>query len=211
VFGAVATFEFTSLQGTPVTTAVCNKLRKAGFYANPKKSMFYGEKLEILGHMLHDDSLHPVPEKIRSILNWTRPKNQPELERFNAMVNYISQFLPHAATITAPLTELTGNAEWLWTDLHDAAFESIKQVFEKHQVLRPIDYIIPDMISLFTDASPTRTGALVGQGPTRGNNPTIGSYNNYHLSPNGIPRGSQRWYGLVYLVYKNAGSPKGKA
>jgi len=27
----------------------------------------------------------------------------------------------------------------------------------------------------------------------------IGSYNNYHLSPNGIPRGSQRWYGLVYF------------
>jgi len=45
----------------------------------------------------------------------------------------------------------------------------------------------------------------------RCNDPTIGSYNNYHLSPNGIPRGSQRWYGLVYLVYKNTGSPKGKA
>jgi len=43
------------------------------------------------------------------------------------------------------------------------------------------------------------------------NDPTIGSYNNYHLSPNGIPRGSERWYGLVYLVYKNAGLPKGKA
>jgi len=43
------------------------------------------------------------------------------------------------------------------------------------------------------------------------NDPTIGSYNNYHLSPNGIPRGIQRWYGLVNLVYKNAGSPKGKA
>jgi len=28
--------------------------------------------------------------------------------------------------------------------------------------------------------------------------PKIGSYNNYHLSPNGKPRGSQTWYGLVY-------------
>jgi len=34
------------------------------------------------------------------------------------------------------------------------------------------------------------------------NDPTIGSYNHYHLSPNGIPSGNQRWYGLVYLVYK---------
>jgi len=29
------------------------------------------------------------------------------------------------------------------------------------------------------------------------NDPTIGSYNHYHLSPNGIPRGNLRWYGLV--------------
>ena len=36
-----------------------------------------------------------------------------------------------------------------------------------------------------------------GHGPW--NDPTIGSYNYYHLSPNGIPRGNQRWYGLVYL------------
>jgi len=30
----------------------------------------------------------------------------------------------------------------------------------------------------------------------------MGSYNDYHLSPNGIPSGNQGWYGLVYLVYK---------
>jgi len=34
------------------------------------------------------------------------------------------------------------------------------------------------------------------------NDAMIGSYNNYHLSPNSIPSGNQRWYGLVYLVYK---------
>jgi len=34
------------------------------------------------------------------------------------------------------------------------------------------------------------------------NDPMIGSYNDYHLSPNGIACGNQRWYGLVYLVYK---------
>jgi len=117
--------------------------------------------------MIDEDGLHPAPEKVRSILDWIRPRNQKELKRFNGMVNYISQFLSHAATITTPLTELTRNAEWLWTDLHDAAFEAVKRAAEKHQVLRPIDYTIPDMVWLFTDASPTRTGGWVGQGPTR--------------------------------------------
>jgi len=39
------------------------------------------------------------------------------------------------------------------------------------------------------------------------NDPTIGSYNHYHLSPNGIPRGNQRWYGLVYFI-QIAGKPR---
>jgi len=106
-------------------------------------------------------------KKVRSIMDWTRPKNQKVLEHFNGIVNNILQFLSHAATITGPLTELTANTEWLWSDLHDAAFEALKRAAEKHQVLRLIDYRIPDMVWLFTDASPTGTGAWVGQGPIR--------------------------------------------
>jgi len=37
-----------------------------------------------------------------------------------------------------------------------------------------------------------------GHRPPRSNDPTIDSYNNYHLSPIGIPSGNQRWYGLVH-------------
>jgi len=117
--------------------------------------------------MIDDDGIHPAPEKIRTIMDWTRPESQKEQQRFNGMVNYISQFIPHIATITALLTELSGNAEWLWTDQQEAAFEAVKQAADKQKVLRQIDYNKPDMISLGTDASPTGTGAWIGQGPTR--------------------------------------------
>jgi len=83
------------------------------------------------------------------------------------MVNYISQFIPHIATITAPLTELSWNAEWPWTDLQETAFEAVKRAADKQKVLRRIEYNKPDMIWLFTDASPTGTCAWIGQGPTR--------------------------------------------
>ena len=79
------------------------------------------------------------------------------------MVNYISQFIPYAATITALLTELTGDAEWLWTDLQETAFQAVKRAAEDHKVLRAIDYDNSDMIWLFTDASPTGTRAGIGQ------------------------------------------------
>ena len=117
--------------------------------------------------MIDDDSIHPAPEKIQTIMHWTTSQNKKELQRFNGIVNYILQFIPHIATITVPLTELSGNEEWVWTDLQDTAFEAVKRAADKHKVLRPIDYSKPDTIWLFPDASPTGTGAWIGQGATR--------------------------------------------
>jgi len=151
---------------TDVTNA-CSKLQDAGYYANPKKSVFFARKLNMLGHMIDDKGIQPAPEKVRTIMDRTRPESQKELQRFNGIINYISQFIPHITTITALLTELSGNAEWLWTDLQEAACVEAKRAPDKHKVLRPIDYNKPDMIWLFTDASPTGTGAWIGQGPTR--------------------------------------------
>jgi len=96
-----------------VVTKACSKLQNAGYYANPKKSVLFATKRDNLGHMIDNDDIHPAPEKIRTIMDWTSPESQPELQRFNGMVNYISQFIPHIATITAPLTVLSENAEWL--------------------------------------------------------------------------------------------------
>ena len=79
-------------------------------------------------------------------MDWTRPNNQKELQQFNEMVNYISQFMPHAATITEALTELTGDAEWLWRDLQETALQAVKRAAEDHKVLNPIDYDNSDMI-----------------------------------------------------------------
>jgi len=44
---------------------------------------------------------------------------------------------------------------------------AVKRAADKHKVLRLIDYNKPEMIWLFTDASPTGRGAWIGQGPTR--------------------------------------------
>ena len=108
-------------------TNASSKLQNAGYCANSKRSVFIATKLDILGHMIDNDGLHPAPERILTIMDWTRPESLKELQRFNGMVNYISQFIPHIATIRAQLTELSGNAEWLWTDLQEAAFEGVKR------------------------------------------------------------------------------------
>ena len=102
---------------------VCKKLKEVQLFASPKKSVFFADWLEILGHIIDDKGVQPMPEKIRKISDWTTPKNKKELERFLGIVNYVSQFLPHIATIAAPLTDLTGDAEWVWTPTHEKAFK----------------------------------------------------------------------------------------
>ena len=39
----------------------CRKLKEYKFYANPKKSVFFAAKLDILGHMIDDKCIHPAP------------------------------------------------------------------------------------------------------------------------------------------------------
>jgi len=123
-------------------TNACSKVQNAGYYANPRKSVIFATKLDILGHMIDDDGIHPAPEKIWTIMDWTTPVNQKELQRFKGMVNYISQFFAHIAAITVPLTELSGNAEWLWTDLQEAAFEAVKRAADKHKVLSVVKHVL---------------------------------------------------------------------
>jgi len=64
-------------------TNACSKLQKAGYYANPKQGVFFATKLDILGHMIDDDGIHPAPEKIPPIMDWTRPGGQKELQPLN--------------------------------------------------------------------------------------------------------------------------------
>jgi len=147
-------------------TNACSKLQHAGYHPNPRKCLFFATKLDIVGHMIDDDGIHPAPGQIRTIMDCTSPLSQKELHGFNGTVNYISWFIPHIGTIRAPLTDLSGKTQWLWTDLQEAACEAVKRAADKHKVLRPIVYDTPDMMWPFTNASPTGTGASIAQRPT---------------------------------------------
>jgi len=138
---------------------VCRKVKEAHFFASRKKSEFFSPKMNVLGHLVDDDGLHASPEKITRIGEWMTPKDSKELREFLGLVNYISQFLLHIATITAPLTDLIGNAEFVLTPTHDTAFLNTKRLADDNEVIRPINYESGVPIGLITDASETGVGA----------------------------------------------------
>jgi len=146
--------------------AICDKLKGAQFYASRKKSKFCALSMQVLGHIINDEGLKPDPEQIAKIEAWTTPTTKRQLSEFIGVVNSISKFLPHVATLTAPLTALTGTAEFVCTALHDAAMSNIKKLIAGVRIMKAVDYKSGVMIWLITDASLSGCGAWVGQGDT---------------------------------------------
>lgn len=98
------------------------------------------DKLDVLGHIIHNGKILPTPEKIRHITDFKPPTCKMQLQQFLGSVNYIGGHLPHLATIEAPLTELTGETAWRWDAWQQRSFEQIKDLCRVHVPLAPINY-----------------------------------------------------------------------
>lgn len=80
------------------------------------------------------------------------------------LVNYVAQYLPHIATVAAPITSLTRNADFEWTQLHDKSFKHVKDIAAQHFVLTPTNYDSQETIFVVPDASMIGSGSWLGQG-----------------------------------------------
>src|SRR6266480_1345724 len=145
---------------------VCLKLHEHQLYASAKKSQFFADKLEILGHYIDNQGIYANPSKIEKIINWSTPTSRKKVERFNATVNYLSQYYNNLTSCMVLLTSLMGKTKFYWMPLEEKAFKVIKQFTKQATILKPIDINHSDPIFLFTNASLVGTGSWIGQGPT---------------------------------------------
>ena len=90
-----------------------DKLKQAKFYARRKKSEFFTKGMDMQGHIIDDQGLKALPEKITRIEAWTTLRKKKQFQEFLGVVNYLSQFILHLASITAPLISLTGTEEFV--------------------------------------------------------------------------------------------------
>jgi hypothetical protein len=105
---------------------IFKRLQDASFYLKLTKCQLMQKRMKLLGHTIENGMITSAPEKIRRIMDWEIPKTKKQLQAYIGLVNYVAPHLLHAATVTAPLTELTGsNAEWRWDHLHMQALNSL--------------------------------------------------------------------------------------
>ena len=131
---------------------IFERLQKAGLKLKLQKCSFFKKHIQYLGHLISDEGIQPLPEKLESIAKMPVPQNAKQVKQFLGLVGYYRKFVPHFSDIARPLTQLTRKNEGFnWSTECDKCFRMLKDYLQEAPILRyldpPADYI------LYTDAS----------------------------------------------------------
>ena len=108
-----------------------------GLHLNPKKVRINCKSIPFFGMMLTENGIKPDPKKIEAIKNWPVPQNVTELQSFLGSVNYLSCFIAGLSQLCKPLQALiTKNSEYIWSAVHDKAFQDLKDMVSEDCLIR---------------------------------------------------------------------------
>ena len=154
-----------------------------------QKCSFFKKNIQYLGHLISDEGIQPLQEKLESIAKIPTPQNAKQVKQFLRLVGYYRKFVPCFSDISRPLTHLTQKKEGFnWTTECDKCFHMPKDYLQEAPILRypdpSADYI------LYTDASKYAYAGILTQ--------TIDGTDHPVAYTNGLFRGSQlNWAALT--------------
>ena len=153
---------------------VLDSLRRACLTAKPSKCMFGFQQIEFLAHIVGNGEVRPTQDKIEAIQNIPAPKTKKQVRSFIGMIGFYRKFIPHFANTSAVLTDLTAKAmpnKVKWTEIHETAFNDLKNALMCYPILRNPDFEC-DFI-LQTDACERGYGAVLLQSDGKVRHPII--------------------------------------
>ena len=131
---------------------IFQKLKEAGLKLKESKCDFFKKEIHYLGHLISDEGIYPLPEKLNTIQNMLKPRNPKEIKQFLGLCGYYRKFVPHFADISRPLAKLTGHkVEWDCCTKCDLSFQMMKDFIISAPILKYQDTTKP--YTIFTDAS----------------------------------------------------------
>ena len=78
---------------------VFRRLRKAGLKMKRSKCDFFKSQIHYLGHLISEDGISPLPDKLDSIKNMPAPKCVKQIKQFLGLTGYYRKFVPRFADI----------------------------------------------------------------------------------------------------------------
>ncbi|CAH8515498.1 unnamed protein product [Heterobilharzia americana] len=119
--------------------------------------------LKFLGHVIDEQGIRPLPEKVQAIQDFPVPASLKALRVFLGMVSYYRRFVPQCAHILTALTDLLKSKCKTFSLTPEAleAFRKIKTAIADATMLVHQDVNLP--LSIAVDASNTAIGAVLQQ------------------------------------------------
>ena len=141
---------------------VFQRLRDQKLYVKRSKCEFGLTEVEFVGFKVSAQGVSTLESKLATIQAWQSPKDVKEIQRFAGLTNFYQKFVPNYANMMAPLSDLLKKKNpWVWGELQENAFQSIKKSFLKSATLAFPDTTKPYIIHC--DASDFATGATLSQ------------------------------------------------
>ncbi|CAB0044009.1 unnamed protein product [Trichogramma brassicae] len=151
---------------------VLERLNSAGLTINRKKCEFCRSSVRYLGYVLDGDGLRVDKDKVAPVMNYPAPTDLKSLRRFLGMLGWYARFIPNDAEMKLPLLKLTKkNAEWIWADEQQQAFEALKKALTEAPVLARPDFARPFIVQC--DASAFAIGGVLSQVFDDGEHPIV--------------------------------------
>ncbi|KAK7912922.1 hypothetical protein WMY93_013133 [Mugilogobius chulae] len=144
---------------------VLKKIAQAGLTLNPSKCEWAREETRYLGYQMGRGQIRPQLDKIEAVMNCPRPCTKKEVRSFLGLTGWYRRFVPHYATIAAPLTALTMKNQRNpvnWTEECEQAFCTLKTMLCSSPVLKSPDFNERFLVQV--DASGVGLGAVLAQG-----------------------------------------------
>ncbi|XP_015266366.1 PREDICTED: uncharacterized protein K02A2.6-like [Gekko japonicus] len=139
---------------------VLKRFSDAGLKVKKSKCLVGVHSVEFLGFRVDEFGVHPTNDKVSAIQHAPRPQGNKELQSFLGLLNFYHAFLPHKASVAAPLHNLLHkDSKWKWGPEHERAFKGVKELLSSDAVLTHYDE--NKLLVLAADASPYGVGAVL--------------------------------------------------
>jgi hypothetical protein len=119
---------------------VLQVLREHHLYAKFNKCDLFEKQIHYLGHVLSEKGVAVDPNKIRSIMEWTTPKDVSDIKSFMGLAGYYRRFIKGFSKIGRPITALQKKGtKFIWTQKCEERFQTLKHLLTHAPVLKIAD------------------------------------------------------------------------